>query len=73
MKRRSQYEHNAINAREYPGTRELCVVCDTPTGHAGRGDGSLYCGGCGRGPFCDACYEGHAREERLVAALEVEA
>lgn len=38
----SQSEHEAINAREYPGTRELCCACCEPTGRAGRGDDSIY-------------------------------
>lgn len=27
MKARSQDEHRRINAREWPGTRQLCVEC----------------------------------------------
>lgn len=57
----TQAEHNAINAREYPGTREMCRECDQPTGNAGKGDGSLYCpdDDCGLGPFCWGCYDIH--------------
>ena len=32
MVARTQSEHEAINAMEYPGTRQLCVCCDRPTG-----------------------------------------
>lgn len=32
MKAISQNEHAIINAREYPGTRQLCSKCDEPTG-----------------------------------------
>jgi len=28
----SQSEHEAWNARQYPGTRQLCTLCDQPTG-----------------------------------------
>ncbi len=45
---------------------ELCVVCDDPTGRAGRGEDSLYCSVCEEqaahipcGPFCAKCYNGH--------------
>lgn len=27
-----QGQHAAINARHYPGTRQLCAICDQPTG-----------------------------------------
>lgn len=32
MKSRTQSEHERINRREYPGTRQMCVACDEPTG-----------------------------------------
>jgi len=28
----TQCEHERINSREYPGTRQLCYECDEPTG-----------------------------------------
>ena len=52
-------EHDRINAQSYPGTREMCLVCDEPTGNAGKGDGSLYCPDCEKGPYCWVCYEVH--------------
>lgn len=52
---RSQAEHERINAREYPGTRELCCECDEPTGRAGIGEDSLYTDD-GEGPFCETCW-----------------
>jgi len=65
MKARSQSEHERINAREYPGTRQLCVECDEPTGRCE--DDSLeveienYHWGhiCTHwhGPLCPACYD----------------
>lgn len=47
--------HRRINARHYPGTRELCVDCDAPTGRAGRGEDSIYIGD--HGPLCEQCRE----------------
>ena len=61
----TQAEHDQINAQAYLGTREMCPVCDEPTGNAGKGDGSLYCPDCDKGPFCWACYEIHC--PRLAA------
>lgn len=52
----SQDEHARINAREYPGTRELCCECDEPTGRAGAGEDSLYRED-GGGPYCEECWE----------------
>lgn len=34
---------------------ERCVVCDEPTGKAGKADDSLYVDG--NGPYCEDCYE----------------
>ena len=51
----SQDVHRTINARHYPGTRELCCHCGEPTGRAGRGDDSLYTDE-GEGPFCPSCF-----------------
>ena len=42
MVARSQSEHESINRRQYPGTRELCCLCGEPTGRAGRGEDSIY-------------------------------
>lgn len=32
MKARTQSEHERINRHNYPGTRQICVRCDEPTG-----------------------------------------
>lgn len=40
-----QSEHNAWNATHYPGTRQLCSICDEPTGRCE--DDSLYVEGGG--------------------------
>lgn len=45
-------EHEAWNARNYPGTRQLCVDCDQPTGRCE--EDSMYVGD--RGPLCEDCY-----------------
>lgn len=50
-----QDTHRTINARHYPGTRELCVSCGEPTGRAGKGEDSLYADD-DEGPFCENCY-----------------
>ena len=62
------HEHNAINVREYPGTRQMCVVCDTPTGrceedawHDDIDDGE-------GGPYCERC--GNFIDGRVKAARE---
>ena len=46
-----QDTHAAINARHYPGTRQLCSECDEPTGRCE--DDSIYVGD--RGPLCPEC------------------
>ena len=38
--RLSQSEHEKWNSHEYPGTRQLCSICDEPTGRCE--DDSLY-------------------------------
>jgi hypothetical protein len=64
MTARHQDEHERINAREYPGTRQICVRCDQPTErceedaiHAEEGDG----------PLCVECW--HATPEYQIACL----
>jgi hypothetical protein len=54
----SQDEHRAINAREYPGTRQLCASCGDPTERCEE-DGMWL--DDGRGPFCEWCF--HEAEE----------
>jgi hypothetical protein len=53
----SQDEHEAWNSYNYPGTRQLCVECNTPTGRCEEDsiyldyeDGDYY------GPLCEECY-----------------
>jgi len=51
--KRSQSEHEEINRREYPGTRQLCERCGEPTGRCE--DDSIYLED-GRGPLCQDCF-----------------
>ena len=46
---------------------ELCCNCQKATGKAGAGDDSLYCRGCGEGPFCEYCYDVHEEERKRVS------
>lgn len=59
----SQSEHDKWNAAHYPGTRQLCVNCDAPTGRCE--DDSLFFDG--HGPLCVACW---SELEGLVAEQE---
>ena len=60
MKARSQTEHNKINAREYPGTRQLCIECDEPTERCENDSlwswQMMEMGGYSYGPLCTECY-----------------
>ena len=47
----TQDAHAAWNAQHYPGTRQLCTVCDEPTGRCEEDTLEL-----GAGPLCESCY-----------------
>jgi hypothetical protein len=47
-----QCDHESWNARHYPGTRQLCVKCDQPTGRCE--EDSIH-DEAGNGPFCEEC------------------
>lgn len=49
----SQELHEWVNAQHYPGTRQLCSLCDSPTGRCEE-DEIFY---KGEGPLCEPCYE----------------
>lgn len=49
----TQDEHNRINAREYPGTRQLCCQCEEPTERCE--EDSIYIDDLG--PLCEICYD----------------
>jgi formylmethanofuran dehydrogenase subunit E len=53
----NQDQHEAINAREYPGTRQICALCGEPTGRCE--EDSLYRYDEEK-PVCEACYESGA-------------
>ena len=38
---------------------EYCDECGEPTGCAGRGEDSIYCDECDKGPFCPDCWKDH--------------
>lgn len=48
-----QDEHEAWNAKHYPGTRQLCCICDEPTGRCE--EDSMHIEGYD-GPVCESCY-----------------
>lgn len=48
-----QDEHEAWNASHYPGTRQICVLCDEPTG---RCEEDSICVDSVDGPLCEECY-----------------
>jgi len=51
----AQSEHEAWNARNFPGTRQLCEQCGEPTGRCE--DDSLYADDDGGiGPLCVECW-----------------
>ncbi len=54
---RTQTEHEAINAREYPGTRQLCVACGEPTGRCEEDSVYLDDHEKSLGPLCGRCVE----------------
>ena len=71
-----QKTHEAINASNYPGTRQLCVLCDSPTGRCE--EDAIYLNRSDRGsdssvsledigPLCEDCLDRELESERLVA------
>lgn len=50
-----QNEHEAWNAKNYPGTRQLCARCDEPTGRCE--EDTLWSGGEDQIPLCEECYD----------------
>ena len=49
-------------------TYERCDICDELTGRAGKGEDSLYCDECDKGPFCSECHDIHRADDRLASA-----
>lgn len=55
-----QSEHERWNATNYPGTRQLCSLCDQPTGRCE--EDSIYLDE-DSDPVCESCWtEAHERE-----------
>lgn len=48
-----QSEHDQWNASQYPGTLQMCVLCDEPTGRCEEDE--LTIEGI-NGPLCETCY-----------------
>lgn len=49
----TQSQHNAWNANNYPGTLQLCSLCDKPTGRCEYD--SIYLDD-GDEPICEECW-----------------
>ena len=50
----SQTDHEKWNTLHYPGTRQLCAICDEPTGRCE--DDTLSVDNID-GPLCEKCWE----------------
>jgi len=55
-----QSEHEAWNANNYPGTRQLCSMCEKPTGRCE--DDTLL--NEDNEPICEECYKEVSGDER---------
>jgi hypothetical protein len=49
----SQVEHETWNSAHYPCTRQICIICNEPTGFCE--EDSTYCCFCETGPLCTDC------------------
>jgi len=64
---RSQSQHKKYNAMHYPGTRQICIICDCPTERCE--EDALYIED--HGPICDGCYSlGTTGEELMKVEVE---
>jgi len=54
-----QHEHEAHNAANYPGTRQLCSSCSEPTGRCE--EDSMF---AESGPVCEACYDEFVKSQK---------
>lgn len=63
-----QDAHATWNAVNYPGTRQLCVECDSATGRCE--EDAIYTED-GRGPLCVECW--HKTEEWLQSTAAADA
>ena len=59
----SQADHERWNAKNYPGTLQLCVQCDKPTGLCEEDTlwwENAVPNGSALGPLCPGCFEERA-------------
>ena len=49
-----QNAHKYWNASHYPGTRQLCMQCDEPTGRCEEDSLTIE----ESGPLCESCFQG---------------
>jgi hypothetical protein len=61
----TQSEHRAHNAVHYPGTRQLCALCDEPTGNCE--EDSIYLEICEL-QICSACADKHDEQQEQEEA-----
>lgn len=52
----NQSQHEAHNAKHYPGTRQMCVECDEPTGRCEEDTLYTLSNDGDGGPLCVTCY-----------------
>jgi len=66
-----QSDHEAWNELHYPGTRQLCVECENPTGRCE--EDSLFADEDGEiGPLCEKCWERRNRPCQGGSVMEVD-
>ncbi len=58
---RTQCQHEAYNRANYPGTRQLCIQCNEPTGKCE--DDTISYGDIS--PLCEECYDLEINKEIL--------
>jgi hypothetical protein len=63
MTARHQSEHERINAREWPGTRQLCIECGEATDRCE--DDAIHTDD-GHGPLCVPCYHKITNQEQPI-------
>lgn len=52
----SQSAHEKCNIQNYPGTRQLCIKCDEPTGNCEEDALYFEVDGEDIGPLCGCCW-----------------
>ena len=55
----SQDEHERWNSYNYPGTKQICIMCNEPTGNCE--EDSIYSED--GEPICSECYKEHEEHE----------